>query len=175
MPSVHAEFTGYYKDYKHKVFSFLYYRLNGNRAIAEDLAADVFVKAYEKFDSYDRSYAFSTWIYTIARNTLIDYVRKEPEIVSEQHLEHMSASEDIQSEVDAQMNTERIEEVIALLPEFQKDCIVLKYLDGQNTKNIAAITGESEPNVRQALSRGIKKIQKYTSFLLLLLFAFFQS
>ena len=63
-----------YRDYHSKVCGYIQSRVNSVQD-AEDIAADVFLKVYEKLESFDESKAsFSTWIYTITRNTLRRYV-----------------------------------------------------------------------------------------------------
>ena len=64
-----------YTDYYRKVRSFIASRVNSYQD-AEDLTSDVFVKVYKKLDTFDPKKAnVSTWIYTIARNTVIDFYR----------------------------------------------------------------------------------------------------
>ncbi len=57
-------------------------RTGGNGDDTDDLIQDIFIKAFLHLDSYDPKYAFGQWIYTIARNTFIDYVRKRREDLS---------------------------------------------------------------------------------------------
>ena len=57
-------------------------RTGGNGDDTNDLIQEIFVKAYLHLSSYDRRYAFGQWIYTIARNTFIDYVRKRRDDLS---------------------------------------------------------------------------------------------
>ena len=65
-----------YETYSGKVMGYIAARVQ-RRADAEDLCADVFEKAYKKIDAYDEKKAsMSTWIFTITRNTVIDYFRK---------------------------------------------------------------------------------------------------
>ena len=67
--------TEIYKDYHGKVFGYIISQVS-NSDLAEDLCEDVFLKVYEKLDTFDETKAsISTWIYTIARNTLTDYYR----------------------------------------------------------------------------------------------------
>ena len=76
IPDSAAElFGGLYEEYLPRVFQYMNYRIE-DRAIAEDLTSDIFNKALSGFAKYDSGKAaFSTWIYSIARNTLIDYYR----------------------------------------------------------------------------------------------------
>ncbi len=57
-------------------------RTGGNADDTNDLIQDIFVKAYLNLSSYDSRYAFGQWIYTIARNTFIDFVRRHRDDVS---------------------------------------------------------------------------------------------
>ena len=57
-------------------------RTGGNSDDTNDLIQEIFVKAYLNLGSYDRRYAFGQWIYTIAKNTFIDYVRKRRDDLS---------------------------------------------------------------------------------------------
>jgi RNA polymerase sigma-70 factor, ECF subfamily len=162
----YQQFTDYYHQYKHKVFSYLFYRSGQNLALAEDLASDVFLKAYERFENYNNDYAFSTWIFTIARNHLIDYFRKKREVmVAEIEISDERNSEDkLKKEMDVETAMEKIRPLIAELPPLQQDCIVMKYLGEMENKEIAEITGESEEKVRQNISRAIKKLKAKSSF-----------
>ncbi|MBI4976074.1 MAG: sigma-70 family RNA polymerase sigma factor [Spirochaetes bacterium] len=64
-----------WREYYRKIVVFISvsYGLSG---AADDLAQEVMMKAYEGLDSYDRRYALSTWLYTIARNHCIDYLKR---------------------------------------------------------------------------------------------------
>ena len=82
-----------YRDYHGKVSGYIRSKINSPQD-AEDITANVFLKVYEKLDSFDESKAsLSTWIFTIARNTLIDYYRGRK--VFEEVSEEMSVSDDI--------------------------------------------------------------------------------
>ena len=64
-----------YENYSEKVMHYILSKIS-SRSDAEDLFSTVFLKVFEKFPSFDQNKAsVSTWVYTIARNTLIDYFR----------------------------------------------------------------------------------------------------
>src|SRR5438270_12124804 len=70
-------FDELYQRYSPRVFGYLFQRLNGNVEDAEDLTADVFTKVYEKIDTFEVQGApLSAWLFRIARNRLIDSVRR---------------------------------------------------------------------------------------------------
>ena len=67
-----------YTAYSEKVRGYVFGKV-ANRHDAEDLVSDVFLKAYEKYPTFDADRAsVSTWLYTITRNTVIDYFRTHP-------------------------------------------------------------------------------------------------
>jgi len=72
------EFNELYAKYYSRIENMLTYKLNGKRYIAEELANDTFVKAFQHLDSYNSDLSsIYTWLYGIAKNILIDYFRKD--------------------------------------------------------------------------------------------------
>ena len=168
-------FTDYYHQYKHKVYSFVLYRVGGDVNLAEDITSDVFLKAFERFESYNDKYAFSTWIFTIARNTVIDHYRKDkgPESDVDEFAEIIGDDRDTEEDwiqnLDRAPKAKEIYKALENLPDFHKDCIILKYLEDHTNAEIAEITGHSESYVRQGLSRGIKRLRPLLQTMALLL------
>ncbi len=72
-----AELVDAYKD---KIFAFLY-RMTGNREDANDLAQEVFIRVYSSLHTFDHDMRFSPWIYRIAQNLAIDFLRKQKKTV----------------------------------------------------------------------------------------------
>ena len=70
-----------YNLYFKKIYRFVYYRV-GHKEVAEDLAEDVFLKAFSKLNSISENNAFVGWRYQIARNKVIDYYREKKQTVS---------------------------------------------------------------------------------------------
>src|SRR3954464_14234560 len=72
-------FASLYEQYAPLVYRFLRRRLDGADEMVEDLTEDVFVKVYEKLDRYvERGLPFTAWLYRIAHNHLVDYLRSLP-------------------------------------------------------------------------------------------------
>lgn len=159
----HRAFIQNYNETKDKVFSFFYFRLAQDSAVAEDLTSDTFLKAYDKFDTYREEYAFSTWVFTIARNTLTDHYRS----VGKRDTVSLEEAEDTPSTLfspeefsNTILERELIESAIAELTDLQQECIRRRFFEQQSTKEIAANTNTTEDNVRQSISRGIKKLRE---------------
>ena len=124
-----------YTDYKGKVMGYIRARVRG-WADAEDLCADVFEKVQRKISGYDESKAsVSTWIFTITRNTVIDYFRKN------RPAEELDENLKDDAVVDERLlRTETMSELAAALrrlPQQMMDIIVLRYYDGKSLTEIA--------------------------------------
>lgn len=127
------------------------YRMTGNYEAALDLTQDVFIKVYNALASYCDEYKFSTWIYRIAHNVAVDYLRRsssrEQTLTTNekdgdgfaQRLISRAPSPQIESE-RAERRTE-IEAVVCRLPEAYRELIVLRHAHDLNYDEIAEITG----------------------------------
>lgn len=148
-----------YLDYHGKVCGYFCTKLQ-NAQEAEDLAADVFLKVYEKLDSFDESKAsLSTWIYTITRNTLTDYFRTR-KVFSEvpETLEDGTSVED--DACNAEM-LELLAQALEILDERERDIIILRYDADKTLKEIAAQLGISYAYVKVLQNKAMSKIKKY--------------
>ncbi len=75
-------FEHLFNRYSDSLYQLYLQRTRGNPDDTDDLIQEIFVKAFVHLDSYDKRYTFGQWIYTIARNTFIDYVRKRRDDLS---------------------------------------------------------------------------------------------
>lgn len=148
-----------YKEYHGKVYGYIYGKLK-NHHNAEDLCEDVFVKIYQKLDSFDSAKAsISTWIYTITRNTVIDYLRS-----NSVHKEILSDFEEQNYSVSEQYTDERLEELaeyLEKLPERQRNIIVLHYYKELTLKEIADTMNISYSNTKLLHKQALEKIRSW--------------
>ena len=130
-----TEMERIYLEYRGKVMGYLKARIK-NRAEAEDLCSDVFEKIYRKLDQFDRTKAsLSTWIYSIARNTLIDHFRRMHP--GDELDENMPDGTEVDEDL---LRTERLGELadaLRSLPQQLMDIIILRYYDGKQLTQIA--------------------------------------
>lgn len=124
-----------YTEYHEKVLHYIFGKIQ-NTLDAEDLANDVFVKVFEKFDPYDQSKAsISTWIYTITRNTVIDYYRKKKIFYELDEAFPTEASTDDLVLHDQMLSS--LADALETLDSRVRDIIILHYFSGLNLKTIA--------------------------------------
>ena len=138
-----------YTDYKDKVFAYIRNHVNSPED-AEDLCADVFVKVYDKLDTFDESKArISTWIYSITSNTVIDFYRTN-HIHSEIPEDLSDTKSSIEEEVLTQESLGELATALLKLTEEQRDIIVLRYYKGLTLQEVSQ---------KMNLSYGITKLR----------------
>ncbi|HEC72239.1 MAG TPA: sigma-70 family RNA polymerase sigma factor, partial [Thermoplasmatales archaeon] len=132
---------------------------------AEELASTTFEKALKSLDNFQwQGVSFSAWLYRIARNTLIDYYRKENRKGNTSSLDmvmEIPSDEDSPlDKVETMFAEEQLYEVLQQLPPKEKEIIYLKFFDGYTNKVIAEVTGLSETNVGTIIYRTIRKLRE---------------
>ena len=135
------EWENIYDLYCGKVMGYIAARVQ-RRADAEDLCADVFEKAFRKRDAFDESKAsISTWIFTITRNTVIDYFRKTRP--TEEPDENLASDDEVDEHLLSQETLSELATALNKLPEELQDIIVLMYYDGKPMTEVATMMGLS--------------------------------
>lgn len=155
-----AEWEDLYLEYLPKVYNYFRYRV-GDNAVAEDLTATAFEKAWRNRGRYraDRG-AFSTWLFTLARNVGNDYFRcRSPEIILERPPES-AERESIEEIVAARESHARLSVLLANLSGREQELVALKYGAGLTNREIARLTGLSETNVGTMLHRIVSRLRE---------------
>ena len=147
-----------YLEYRKKVMGYIRARIR-SFADAEDLCEDVFEKIQRKLGDFDESKAsLNTWVFTITRNTVIDYFRRSKP--SEELDENLSDD----SEVDENLlQNESLEELAAALrrmPEELRDLIVLRYYDNRPLTEVAEMMGLSYGAVKLRHQKALGLLRK---------------
>lgn len=157
-----ASFAALYDQYFTKIYSYVYRRVN-NTQLAEDLVAETFYKALaniNKFRWQERS--FACWLYTIARNQVVDSYRKHEAMpVDNTVLNEMVAPSREEPETIALQHStaEEILDAIHTLSSDQQDALLLRFREGLRLKEIARVMGKNEGAVKSLLFRGLKNLR----------------
>jgi RNA polymerase sigma-70 factor, ECF subfamily len=146
-------FLKHYNQYKDKIFTFFLYRVNFNRAIAEDLTSEAFIKALENFDSFDENRSFQAWIYTIAGNHLKNYYRTCNREVDLEYAK--DKTREFHNSLNASLELEAIMEKIHMLETYHKEVLLLRFVDGLSNTEIADVLEKDEGAVRVQVSRAL--------------------
>lgn len=150
-----------YEAYRERVSAYVFGKV-GHIQDAEDLISTVFLKIYQNTDRFDPSRAkLSTWIYSITRNTVIDYFRTR-KIYCE--LDEMTLWEDpISESLEAEELLEQLYQALAKLTERQRDLIILRYYTGKTLKEISVSLGMSYINTKITHKKALGSLQKLLS------------
>ena len=70
-----SEFQNFYEEYLNRIYRYIFYRVGGQKEIAEDLTAEVFMSALEHVEDLDAARYPGAWLFTAARNRLKNYYR----------------------------------------------------------------------------------------------------
>jgi RNA polymerase sigma-70 factor (ECF subfamily) len=160
-PIVEASvFTELYQAHLEAVFNYCLFRVS-NRAVAEDLTADIFERAWRTRQRYQpERAAFSTWLFTIARHLVTDWQRRRARrpllpLRWWQPDERPSPESHIE-ETEQQAQLRRL--VAALKPE-EQELIALKFGAGMTNRSIGPLLGKSETAVGSAIHRLMQKLR----------------
>jgi len=155
-------YAALYEQFMPKVYRYISFRIRDDHMV-EDLTSTVFEKAFTKFDRFNPQKAsFSTWIFTIARNTVIDHYRvyKKDEYLNSEKITNAPA--DYPSPEDEAIkteNTRRLRVFLARLNKREQEAIILKYSNGMSNREIAEVLNLTETNVGSILCRTIRKLR----------------
>lgn len=148
-----------YSIYLDRIYRYVYYQIN-DRMAAEDITEDVFVKAWKAIKSCKGKEAtFSSWLYRIAHNHLVNTLRRENKLTSIENIEVTGINK---PEVIAEANAEYQELMrnITCLPENQKQVIIFKFIEGMDNREIGKITGKSEGAIRISQMRALASLRE---------------
>ena len=142
-----------------RLYNYFRYRL-GDESVAEELTSTVLEKAWTKRHRYrkDRA-AFSTWLFAIAQNEVIVYLRKRRKTLSISTAEEV-ASESAESIAEQAQDLGQLSRLLSNLPEREREIIALKFGADLNNREISVITGLSESNVGTILNRVLQKLRE---------------
>ena len=157
-----AAFGLLYDKHVDAIYRYVYYRVRDD-AEAEDLTSDVFMRALKAMPRYEPRQAFLAWLYRIARNAVIDRARRARTQVSfEDALAHPNADKVVEPDAAllALSDSAVVREAMAHLTPLQQEVIVLRYMEGFSTAEIAVLVGKREGTVRGIQFRALAALRE---------------
>lgn len=159
--------------YEKKLFSYIY-RLVGNKEEAEDILQNVFVKAYRNIKSFDMGRKFSSWIYRIAHNEAINFLKRrnkrkfiswEDIVTSKDKIETKSEE---RSPIDLWIREEsrlEVQKALGQLPEKYQKVLMLRYFSDKSYAQIGRIIKSPVNTVGTLINRAKKKLMATASLI----------
>jgi len=157
-----GSFAPLYDYYFPKIYSYIYHRVQ-NPQLAEDLVAETFYKALaniKKFKWQDRS--FACWLYTIARNQVIDQFRRQEPLSLEERENDLTApaANNPEEKILSEVTKEELLKAIKTLSSDQQDALLLRFQEDLKIKEIALVLNKNEGAIKALLFRGLKNLRK---------------
>jgi RNA polymerase sigma-70 factor (ECF subfamily) len=150
-----------YQLYLDKIYRFIYFRVDQQKELAEDIAADVFVKAWSKIETFKKQTkgSFQAWLYMIARNTVIDTYREAKKSVRlEEYIPDEKANHE--EKILFALEIDEAKNAIKKLTQEQQDVLILKFVNDVSNKEIATILGKREDAIRALQYRALKELRE---------------
>jgi RNA polymerase sigma-70 factor, ECF subfamily len=149
-------FAQLYDRYVSKIYKYIYYRVGGWTE-AEDLTAQVFLKAWEAITHYRwTERPFAAWLYRIAHNLVVDYFRAHQETVPLDEIFFVEEPNMRPDEIVQQhLSSEMFRRMLRRLTVDQQQVILLRFVEGYNTAETAHIMGKTEGAVRTLQHRAL--------------------
>ena len=152
-----------YDHYQASVYRFLFYRTRSS-TLAEDLTSETFFRALRSMTNFRwQGKDFGAWLMTIARNLATDHFkagRTRLEMTTEDMGQHDDSTEGPESQVLASLTNEMLLSALTQLPDEQRDCLVMRFLQGMSISETASVLERSDGAVKQLQLRGVRNLAK---------------
>jgi RNA polymerase sigma-70 factor (ECF subfamily) len=153
------------EQYQHRLLRYLTY-LSGNRELAEDLFQETWIRVLERGHQYDGRHEFSTWLYAVARNLTLDYLRKKRPVSLDglmedgEHapLEPADTRPMAWEVMQQQEQAERVNAALVGIPVEYRETVMLRFQEGLALDEIATVTGAPLGTVKSRLYRGLNML-----------------
>ncbi|HAG16872.1 MAG TPA: RNA polymerase subunit sigma-70 [Bacteroidales bacterium] len=148
-------YNRYIQKITDKSYSFL-----KNKSLAKEFANDILIKVYEKLPKFKGNSSFSSWLYSITYNYLIDYLRKQKHL----HYPSWNTANDLPEIIDestlelAEIDYDNLMLVFEKIHPEEKALLLMKYQDSLSLKDIASSLVISEDAVKMRLKRARARV-----------------
>jgi RNA polymerase sigma-70 factor (ECF subfamily) len=152
-----------YDRYVDAVYRYVFYRVR-NEAEAEDVTSDVFMRALRAIPKYEPRQAFLAWLYRIARNAVIDRSRRQTarqQVSFEDALAHPNADQVVNPDAGLLAGSDASVVRVAMqqLTPLQQEILVLRYVEGYDTKTISKLVGKRDGTIRGIEFRALSALR----------------
>lgn len=149
-----------YDGFVKKLYDYAFFRTK-DKQIAEDIVSDTFIKALEHITSFDsKKGTAASWLYRIARNTLVDHYRARQKTASLPEEYDVVDTSDLKVSIENKDMLHKVEGALQKLSEKEREIIILRVWDELSYKEIAEVLGKSESSLKMAASRALKSLRK---------------
>lgn len=147
-----------YDTFIKKIYDFVFYKTM-HQQLAEDLTSQTFLKAWKNIAQF-KGGNFSAWLYTIARNIVVDHYRSQKEILAVEDFWDLKADDDVLREVEERLKIEKLQQGLARLKSSEREILMLRLWQDLPFKEIAVILGKNEGAAKMSFARAMESLKK---------------
>ncbi len=154
-----------YACYVERITRYVYSRVTDHQ-LAEDITSRIFLKMLEKLDTYQVGQSpVIAWLYRMAHNAVIDHYRMKRTFVSleDLHQAEVKQEDGIEEKLELQIKSQQLRAALQVLTEEQQRVLILKFIDGLSTREIARQLGKQPGSVRSLQMRALQKLSRFPS------------
>jgi len=162
------------KRYESKLLKYIKRITNVTNEEAEDLLQEIFIKVYRHLNGFDQKLKFSSWIYRIAHNEVINFAKKrrggplltrtsDGDDSSGTMLDNLAGEDDVHGNYVAMESRERVWQALMELPLKYREVLVLKFFENKSYREMSDILRKPEGTVATLVNRAKKKFTKIAS------------
>lgn len=156
-----------YSIYLDRIYRYVFYQVK-DKMTAEDVTEEVFLKAWKAIGSCKgKELTFSPWLYRIAHNHIIDYLRSRQKYLSKKYsateVGNIAGAGGPEPEMEAKLEWQELLETISCLPQNQKQVVLLKFTEGLDNREISHIMGKSQGAIRVLQMRALATLRRRLS------------
>ena len=155
-------FGALYDTYLPRIYRFVFLKTSG-KEVTEDITHQTFLKAWQNIRQYiPKGFPFSSWLYRIAHNLVIDHYRAKKINIGLDSIEENELAFEPENKLDDNLAIAKIKSAIPELPQEQQTVIIMKFIEGLSNEEVAAALDKSEVTVRVLQHRAIKNLKNLT-------------
>jgi len=152
-----------YDHYVTGIFRYIYFRV-GSTQLAEDLTAETFLRALRSLHTFQwKGKDFSAWLTTIARNLINDHFksrRVRSEFSTDSFPDRADAGRGPEEDVLSSLSNEELMHAVGSLPDDQRDCVLMRFVQELSIAETAQVLGRSEGAIKQLQLRAVRSLAK---------------
>jgi len=153
-------FGALYDHYLPQIYRFVYFKVS-HREEAEDITHLVFMKAWQNIAAYiERGFPFSSWLYQISRNQIIDHYRQKKPVADLEAIEETFFADLPSLNTDNKFDLFNIRKALLKLTEDQRDVIIMHFIDDTSIKDVAIALNKTEGAVRLLQHRALQSLKR---------------
>lgn len=147
-----------YDTFIKKIYDFVFYKTM-HQQLAEDLTSQTFLKAWKNISQF-KDGNFSAWLYTIARNVVVDYYRSQKEVLAVEDFWDLKADDNVFEEVENRLKIEKLQQGLSRLKVSEREILMLRLWQDLPFKEISLILDKNEGAVKMSFARAMESLKK---------------